>query len=425
MNQPEIQLLPLRGAIPLGETSHLDLVVRIVPPSPDGRSPRGRPPLNLALVLDRSGSMAGGSLELAREAACNLVARLQPQDHVSVVAFDDVVECLVPSSPVRDIPTLQRALRSLEPRGSTALHSGWAEGALQVARSFDSQATNRILLLTDGMANVGESDPRVLAQEAGKLAAKGISTSTMGVGGHYHEELLNAMSRKGDGNFFHIEGPAQFETFFELEMEGLSLIQGRRVSLGIRPAQGVEVQVCNHLDKTGFGNHMMPNMLAGVPTEVVLRARIQAPASEQEWRILKVRLAWDTLEGERREIRRGLSLPAVSKGRLSEFPNDPQVFQSATLMEIARLKRQAAENLRRGDSPKAHDDVRRARELADQMPDSQTRDAEIQDLEHIERHFARGDRDSAQKAAYFQQDLRSRGRSDRFSGRDSRDRRTP
>lgn len=418
MNHPEIQFLPLRGAIPLGETSELDLVVRIVPPTP--RSPKARPPLNLALVVDRSGSMAGDELELAREAACNLVAQLQPHDHVSVVAFDDRVECLVPSTSVRDVAAIQRALRGIEPRGSTALHAGWAEGAIQVARNFDIRAINRILLLTDGMANAGECDPAVLAREAGKLAAKGISTSTMGVGCDYHEELLNAMSRKGDGNFFHIEGSAQFETFFELEMEGLRLLEGRRVSLGIKPARGVEAWVCNRLERTSFGNFMLPNLLRGVPTELVIKARVPAPASEQETPILNIRLAWDTLEGERQVLRESLALPAVSRGRLSEFPTDPQVFQSATLMEIARLKRKAAENLRRGDGNRAQGYVQRARDLAGRMPDSPARDAELLDLEHIAFHFARGDRHSAQKAAYFQQDLRSRGRSDRFSGRESR-----
>ncbi len=425
MNLPEIQFLPLRGAIPMGEISELDLVVRIVPPAADSHAPKSRPPLNLALVLDRSGSMAGGALELAREAACNLVAQLQPRDRVSVVAFDDRVECLVPNTFVEDIPAIQRALRSLEPRGSTALHAAWAEGAVQVARGFTTEATNRILLLTDGMANAGECDPTVLAKEAGKLARRGISTSTMGFGGHYHEELLNAMSRKGDGNFFHIEGFAQFETFFALELEGLRLLEGRRVSLGVRPAPGVEARICNHLEKTEFGNSMLPNMLGGVPTEVVLRARIQAPVGEREMPILRVRLAWDTLEGGRRELRGSLALPAVSRGRLSEFPTDPQVFESATLMEIARLKRKAAENLRQGDGAQARTYVRRARELAGRMPDSPARDAEIQDLEHITAHFARGDRRSAQKAAYFQQELRSRGHGDRFSGRESRERRQP
>ncbi len=89
-------------------------------------------------------------------------------------------------------------------------------------------------------------------------------------------------------------------------------------------------------------------------------------------------------------------------------------------MEIARLKRKAAENLRRGDGNRAQGYVQRARDLAGRMPDSPARDAELLDLEHIAFHFARGDRNSAQKAAYFQQDLRSRGRSDRFSGRESR-----
>ena len=422
MNRPEIQILPLRGAIPLGETSRLEVVVRIVPPEPTAQDGAPRQDLNLALVIDRSGSMSGGKLDLAREAAASLVARLRPCDRISVVAFDDRVEALWPGAPARDLQAVQQVLRRLTPRGQTALHEGWREGARQVSHHLEAQAVNRVLLLTDGQANVGEGRPEVLADQAGELAARGISTTTFGIGAGYHEELLSAMARKGDGNFYHVAGPDQFQAFFDLELDGLSRTVGRKVSLGLEPAPGVRLEVRNHLERTSTGRFCLPNLLCGVPIEVVVRATVEGPEAEGERPILRVRLAWDPAEGPRQVQRQGLSLPAVNRGRLEEFPLDPQVFGWVTLMEIARLKRRAAEHLRQGDRYKAQEKLERARELAGRIPPSPARDAELEDVEYLRLHLGRGNFEEAQKASYFQHEQRSHGRSHYSSGRESRHR---
>ena len=124
---------------------------------------RPRPPLNLALVIDRSGSMAGSKLSYARKAARFLAGELTAADRLAIVTFDDEVNVLVPSQPVRDPLTFISAINTIQAGGCTALFDGWLAGATQVAQQLDPTALNRVLLLSDGQANEGLTDAAAIA----------------------------------------------------------------------------------------------------------------------------------------------------------------------------------------------------------------------------------------------------------------------
>ena len=162
MQPPRIEIIPSRPAVWLDEITILDVLVRITPPVPEIHFLR--PPINLGIVLDRSGSMTTSQKMVhAREAACFAVSQLLPTDRVSVTIYDDQIETIVPSAPVVDKPGVVAKIRGILPRGSTALHAGWAAGAEQVAEHVAWDALNRVLLLSDGLANVGVTDPDAIA----------------------------------------------------------------------------------------------------------------------------------------------------------------------------------------------------------------------------------------------------------------------
>jgi len=237
--QPTIEIFTEKTKLIAGENSIIDVLVRIKPPQK--ASAPARPKLNLSMVLDRSGSMHGRKLHEAKEAAKYCIEQLLPVDRISTVIFDEEIDILIPSQLVEDKERLKRAINSVEANSSTALHEAWVRGGLQVSEHLDTDAINRVLLITDGQANVGETRVDHIVEQARQLADRGVSTSTIGIGREFNEDLLMPMAEAGQGNEWHVEEPQDMVRIFETELEGLVNQIGHSVTLGIEPGAGVTV----------------------------------------------------------------------------------------------------------------------------------------------------------------------------------------
>ncbi len=196
-----------------------------------------RLPLNLALVLDRSGSMGGDKLAYTRKAASFVVNHLSEKDYVSVVAFDDEVNVLLPSRQVTNKDALKQMLDQIAPGGSTNLSGGLISGFREVKRRARPNQVNRILLLTDGLANVGLTGP-ALIDKAGEIRKSGVGVTTLGVGSDFDEDLLLAMAEKSAGNFYFIENPDRIPAIFAEELQGLLQVVAQGITLRFRPWAG-------------------------------------------------------------------------------------------------------------------------------------------------------------------------------------------
>src|SRR5262249_38043155 len=171
---------------------------------------------------------------------------------------------------------------------------------------------NRVLLLSDGLANVGETNADVIATGVKKWSQRGVSSTAMGVGNDYNEDLLEAIARSGDGNYYYIASPRQLPDIFQTELQGLLLTAGTKVSLGIEPQNGVTVtDVLNDLDKTEFGRLKLSNLIGGLPIEGVVG--LSVPPLAQPAELCRFRLAWDVPGSEGRQmLGAALVLPPVS-----------------------------------------------------------------------------------------------------------------
>jgi Ca-activated chloride channel family protein len=155
-----------------------------------GLTQRRRVPLNLSIIIDRSGSMAGAKIEKAKQAAMLLVDQLTPDDFFSVVAYDSTVDVLCPSQHVEDKESVREMISRIRPLQGTALYAGLSAGAKELRKHYSTTRLNRAILLSDGLANVGPSSPRDLRNLARELASESLSVTTIGVGDDYNEELM-------------------------------------------------------------------------------------------------------------------------------------------------------------------------------------------------------------------------------------------
>ncbi|WP_054520338.1 vWA domain-containing protein [Thermanaerothrix daxensis] len=192
-----------------------------------------RPALNLTLVIDRSGSMSGGKLAYVKRTVINLLDLLKPTDRLGLVIYDDEVETLSKNEFLtsRHRLFLGEQIRRITSGGMTNLAGGWLTGCERVAEAASDNAINRVLLLTDGLANVGMTDPEELAHHAAQLAQRGVSTSTFGVGEDFNEHLLERMATQGDGNFYYIDSPENTQKIFEQEFGELLTITAKNLAL--------------------------------------------------------------------------------------------------------------------------------------------------------------------------------------------------
>ena len=396
MTQPVLRFRPLRPAVAADGASTLDLLLTISTPELPAGQVQPRPPLNLALVIDRSGSMAGRKLSYARKAARFLAGELTTRDRLAIVTFDGEVQVVVPSTPVADPLAFIAAINTIHSGGCTALFDGWLAGAMQVAEHLERNALNRVLLLSDGQANEGLTNTAEIAAKVAGLTAKGISTSAFGLGDGFDEDLMGAMATSGDGTLAFIESPGQLPDLYASELQGLANTLGKRVSIGIRTKQGAElVDVLNDLDTTEAGNYRLPNLRAG--QELNVGVRLQLPAWMPNQEIASVRLAWDAPgSAERQTLIEHLTLPVKEAAELAGLDTDMAVTEQFALLEANRARRLAIEQLDLGDIEAAETSLDRATALFAAMPGTQLSCREVKLLAE-KRTLLRQDRNLSRK----------------------------
>lgn len=192
-----------------------------------------RPPVNLAIVLDRSGSMQGEKIAKAKEAAIEALGRLENSDVFSLVAYDHNVRTIVLAQRVEDAYTIRAKIRNIHSGGRTALFGGVSQGASEVRKHLEKEFVNRIVLLSDGIANVGPSSPEELGRLGAALTKEGISVTTVGVGLDYNEDLMTRLSRTSDGNSYFVESSKDLPRIFTAELGDVLSVVAKRVRVNV------------------------------------------------------------------------------------------------------------------------------------------------------------------------------------------------
>lgn len=258
-----------------------------------------RAPVNVAIVLDKSGSMGGEKIAKAKQAAIAAIGRLGSDDIVSVVAYDSTVQVIVPATKLSDKESVIQQIRRIEAGGSTALFAGVSKGADELRKFLDRNRVNRVILLSDGLANVGPQSPSELGSLGASLMKEGISVSTMGLGLDYNEDLMTKLARNSGGNHVFIEQANDLVKVFNHEFNDVLSVVAQEVAIDIRVADGVRpVRVLN-LDAEINGQQaivQMNQLYSEQEKYVMLEVEVPATRAGKSRQVAEVRVSYSNLQ---------------------------------------------------------------------------------------------------------------------------------
>jgi len=356
MEYPKVEFFTTHPKLEAGREQTVDVLIRITPPAlsldPSSRPNwKGRPDLNLSLVLDRSGSMQGEKMVRARDAAMFCVDQMLPTDRLSVVTFDDHIDVLFPSEPVTNKQSMKDLIARVTARGSTALHEAWVRGGLTVSERMLDQGINRVVLITDGLANVGITNTDEIVTQAMGLYQRGVSTSTIGIGADFNEDLLMPMAQSGGGNAWHVVEPDDMQRIFQVELEGLIAQFAHTVSLSLIPADGVRiVDMLNDFDLTETGRYRLPNLQAGSPLDILVELKVGSEEVGTQMRLLDLRLGFTPQDAKNAEVlKQAHTVEFATRAEVERSEMNEEVMKTVQFLMNARARNEAMKRLDRGD----------------------------------------------------------------------------
>lgn len=315
-----------------------------------------RPPLNLSLVLDRSGSMAGDKLEYVKQAAAFLVQHLTPRDRLSLVTYDHMVDVIMASSFMTYKDQYVQAINAIRAGGSTNLSGGWMKGCQLVEAERTEGGVNRVLLLTDGLANQGITDHVRLGKMAAGKRSEGVTTTTMGVGMGFNEDLLTRMSSNGGGAFYFIDNPDQAPAIFQEELTDLLNVVGQNLVITVMLEAGVKLlgQLTNYTRTDGVSGseYWLGDLFAEEEKIFLIELALPEHDDEGEVQVGSLRFEYDEL-GEETVQHRVLDLPIMVNVKavagLEGRNRNDEVAKSVYLLQAARAREQAVDYADKGD----------------------------------------------------------------------------
>jgi Ca-activated chloride channel family protein len=321
---------------------------------------RPRRPLNISLVIDRSGSMAGSKIDYTRQAAQLLVQNLTANDTFSVVLYNDNVETLLPPERVQRKDAINQQIRSIKPGGTTNLSGGWLQGCEYVAQHKQADQMNRVILMTDGLANRGVTSAERLISIAQQKFGEGVSTTTMGLGTDFNEDLLMSMANAGGGAFYFIESPEVAPLIFQEELQGLLNVVGQNLVISVDPTDNVaDLQQLNAYPMERNGRRIafrLGDVFANEMKALLLEISLKPFEGIGRQQILNLRFEYDEVENmtsKRRVYEQPVMLQVVDSSGVDIAPFNREVRRSVLLLKAAQARRNAVEMADKGLYSKA------------------------------------------------------------------------
>jgi Ca-activated chloride channel family protein len=288
-----------------------------------------RAPVNVAFVIDKSGSMQGEKIARAKDALRMAVGKLRDDDIVSIVAYDTNVRVLVPATKLTDRQQVYATIAQIEAGESTALFAGVSKGAAELRKFLDKERVNRIVLLSDGLANIGPSSPGDLAELGTSLGREGIAVTTIGLGLDYNEDLMTKLAQKSDGNHMFAESAADLEQAFMREFGDVLTVVAQEVKATIHCGEGVRPvrMLGRQADIVGQNISFSLNQLYGGQTKyAIVEVEVTGQAATSSMQLATASVSCMSIASKTTETMRSTVL--------ASFTDSPQEVEEKTNADV-------------------------------------------------------------------------------------------
>lgn len=367
-------------------------VYLLIDVKPQATSAPGHAPLNLGLVLDRSGSMAGEKIRNVREAVKLLLRRMGPQDQAAIVLFDDKVELLAPGQPLTDVRRLEAQVDAIEERGGTTMAKGMRKGLEELRRGAGPGRVSRMILLTDGETYGDEEECRQLGRECGQA---GIPVSAFGLGDEWNADLLDAIAQTSGGQSDHLAAPEQVIAGFQQTLQAMQGTVATNATLTLRLVSGVTAaaawRVLPQISKldaravSGRDVQLPLGDLASGRGQAVLVELVVEPKPEGTFRIAQAEVTYDLpgtgLTGER--AREDVVL-ALVENPASIGPFDPEIMNLVEKVSVFKLQTRALSEVQAGNLGLATQQLRSAATRLLSLGETELAQAAEREIAHLE-----------------------------------------
>lgn len=351
-------------------------------------------------------------LEKVVSATKEAISQLNELDRFSIVTFSNHTNVICDSllATKANKAKAESLLNNLHANGGTDLHSGWKHGAELVCKHLSPSSVNRVLLLTDGEANIGIKDTDTLSSHTNGLVGYNVSTSTFGVGDSYNEDLLQAMADAGDGQYYYLDNADNISASFNEEFSGLSQLFAKNVQLQITANIGT-VSLLNDLN---FKNHkwMLPNGIKGHDQYMIVRIKVPVVKSKKmPSLVLNTKVFFNNLDTVPVEVSSEFSVPFALKSVYDNSVEHPDVAQKTLILLAATAKREAMAALDSGDFEKSKSVLRGASQMISACAYGSSLQNETLSLNNLVNMADSGDVKSLRKSALYESYTTTRSKS--------------
>ena len=370
-NNPVVEIKIECDQVPAWKDSNFGLMLEVNAPKAAEELQVQRDPKALVFVVDRSGSMGGGRIEMVKQTILDILGRLSKNDFLSIVAFAHQVDIVLPLTRIGDLhlASIRRKISEMNTGGQTNLEQGYRHGLAEAAKAAHGVKA-QVILLSDGKANAGICEPALLGQIAAQATEHMINTSTIGIGQQYDELALVKVSETGGGN--HFAGINQDEAAFGMvqEVDGLlqSTITDVRLELKLNGhlLQGSKISSIQPI-RTNSTGHSYVAVLGDLASEEernfvwrldipFLEARLEIASG-----ILAATVSYTLVStGERVSVRQVFTINSVPESLWIEPARNEDIVMELANLRAQEAKQEAIRLMRAGREAEARRHLREA-----------------------------------------------------------------